>query len=529
MSRRFDILVVGGGIAGLSFALRAARFGSVAVLAKASPEDSSTQHAQGGIAAVLDPEDSFEAHVQDTLKAGAGLCHREVVELCVREAPARVRELENLGISFSRGPEGELDLTREGGHSARRVVHAQDLTGREVARGLWDACKNEPNLHFFPQHTAVDLILSARAGQPGPNRVLGAWVLDNETERISSFMAKVTVLATGGAGKVYLYTSNPDVATGDGLAMAWRAGAVIANMEFYQFHPTCLYHPQAKSFLISEALRGEGGILRTRDGRPFMERSHPMKSLAPRDVVARAIDDEMKRSGDPCVYLDMTHLPASFLKSRFPNIFSTCLRFGIDMSTEWIPVVPAAHYQCGGVLVDSYGRTSIPNLLAIGEVSCTGLHGANRLASNSLLEGLVFGARAAEAAEKLLQETDPPAEVPPLDEGAFAESDEAVVVSHNWDEIRRLMWNYVGIVRTTKRLQRAKARLDLLREEIRQYYWQYKLTRDFVELRNIADVAHMIVRSALERKESRGLHYTLDHPKRDDANFLRDTVISRSG
>lgn len=529
MSPRFDILVMGGGIAGLSFALRAARFGQVAVLTKLSPEDSSTQHAQGGIAAVLDPEDSFEAHVADTLEAGAGLCHRDVVELCVREAPERVRELEALGVSFTRGPEGELDLTREGGHSARRVVHAEDLTGREVARGLWEACQREPNVHFFPQHTAVDLILSARAGHPGPNRVLGAWVLDNRTERIESFMAKVTVLATGGAGKVYLYTSNPDVATGDGLAMAWRAGAVIANMEFYQFHPTCLFHPHAKSFLISEALRGEGGILRTQDGRAFMERYHPMESLAPRDVVARAIDEEMKRTGDACVYLDMTHLPAAFLQRRFPNIDATCKRFGIDMSTQWIPVVPAAHYQCGGVLVDSWGRTSIPNLLAIGEVSCTGLHGANRLASNSLLEGLVFGARAAKAAEELLGSTPDPVEVAPPDEGAFAQPDEAVVVSHNWDEIRRLMWNYVGIVRTTKRLQRAKARLDLLREEIRQYYWQYKLTRDFVELRNIADVAHMIVRCALERKESRGLHYTLDHPERDDANFLRDTVISRNG
>ena len=529
MSRRFDVLVVGGGIAGLSFALRAAKFAQVAVLTKLGPEVSSTQFAQGGIAAVLDPADSFEAHVEDTLEAGAGLCHREVVELCVREAPERVRELLQLGISFTRNPEGELALTREGGHSARRVVHADDVTGREVARGLWAACQKEPNIHFFPQHTAVDLILSARAGVPGPNRVLGAWVLENETERIHSFMAKVTVLATGGSGKVYLYTSNPDVATGDGLAMAWRAGAVIANMEFYQFHPTCLYHPHAKSFLISEALRGEGGILRTRDGRAFMDDYHPMKSLAPRDIVARAIDEEMKRTGDPCVYLDMTHLPASFLERRFPNIHATCLRFGIDMTREWIPVVPAAHYQCGGVLVDTWGRTSIPNLLAIGEVSCTGLHGANRLASNSLLEGLVFGARAAQAARDLLETTPAPVDVPPPDEGAFAQPDEAVVVSHNWDEIRRLMWNYVGIVRTTKRLLRAKARLDLLREEIRQYYWQYKLTRDFVELRNIADVAHMIVRCALERKESRGLHYTLDYPYRDDVNFRRDTVISRNG
>jgi L-aspartate oxidase len=529
MLQRFDTLIIGGGIAGLSAALRAAAHGSVAVLTKLSPAESSTQHAQGGIAAVLDPADSFEAHIEDTLAAGAGLCHREVVEFCVREAPARIQELEALGVEFSRGPGGELDLTREGGHRARRVVHFEDLTGREVARGLWAACEREPNIHLFDQHTAVDLILSARAGRPGPNRALGAWVLDNQSNRIISFLAKVTVLATGGAGKVYLYTSNPDVSTGDGLAMAWRAGAVVANMEFYQFHPTCLFHPAAKSFLISEALRGEGGTLRSRDGTPFADRHHPMGSLAPRDVVARAIDEEMKRSGDDCVFLDMTHLPERFLRERFPNIDAVCKGFGIDMAREWIPVVPAAHYQCGGVLVDDHGRTSIPHLLAIGEVSCTGLHGANRLASNSLLEGLVYGARAAEAVAELLQGTAPPEPVAAPDEGAFTEPDEAVVVSHNWDEIRRLMWNYVGIVRTTKRLQRAKSRLDLLREEIRQYYWQYRLTRDFVELRNIADVAHIIVRSALERKESRGLHFMLDYPERDDAAFGKDTVISRNG
>lgn len=529
MPERFDSLVIGGGVAGLTYALQAAKWGSVAVLTKRNRDDGNTKWAQGGIAAVFDPADSFEAHIQDTLEAGAGLCHRGAVELCVREAPQRIRELIELGVNFAHRQPGELDLTREGGHSARRVVHAKDLTGWELERGLLAACEAEPNIHFFDHHTAIDLILSARAGQPGPSRALGAWVLEEATGRFKTFLAKVTVLATGGAGKVYLYTSNPDVATGDGLAMAWRAGAVVANMEFYQFHPTCLFHQEAKSFLISEALRGEGAILKRQDGAPFMDAYHPMGSLAPRDVVARAIDSEMKRTGDECVLLDITHQPRSFLADRFPTIYETCQRFGIDIAAEPIPVVPAAHYQCGGVLVDLDGRTSIPNLLAIGEVASTGLHGANRLASNSLLEGLVFGARSAERARALAEDAAPPPRVGDWDESAVAEPDEAVVVTHNWDEIRRLMWNYVGIVRTTKRLHRAKARLDLLREEIRLYYWQYKLNRDFIELRNIADVAHMIVRSALERKESRGLHFVSDYPARDDEVFLKDTVIARSG
>jgi len=528
MAERFDSLVIGGGVAGLTYALKAAKWGTVAVLTKRNRDDSNTKWAQGGIAAVIDPEDTFEAHVEDTLRAGAGLCHRDAVELCVREAPGRIQELIDLGINFSHKLHGELDLTREGGHSARRVVHAKDLTGRELERGLLSACEAEPNITFFDHHTAIDLILSARAGQPGPNRALGAWVLEEKTGHARTFLAKVTVLATGGAGKVYLYTTNPDVATGDGLAMAWRAGAVVANMEFYQFHPTCLFHPQAKSFLISEALRGEGAILRRRDGASFMDDYHPMASLAPRDVVARAIDAEMKRTGDECVYLDITHLPRPFLLDRFPHIYATCKEFGIDMASEGIPVVPAAHYQCGGVLVDLDGRTSVSNLLAVGEVSSTGLHGANRLASNSLLEGLVFGAKAADTGRVLALEAKEPPAVSDWDEGSAAHSDEAVVVSHNWDEIRRLMWNYVGIVRTTKRLQRAKARLDMLREEIRLYYWENKLTRDFIELRNIADVAHMVVRCALERRESRGLHFTTDYPERDD-DFLRDTVISRNG
>lgn len=529
MAERFDFLVIGSGAAGLTFALRAARHGTVAILTKRARDESNTKWAQGGIAAVLDPADSFEAHFRDTIEAGVGLNHRDTVELCVREAPDRIRELIALGAAFTEKAAGELDLTREGGHSARRVVHAQDLTGREVERALIAACEEQPNIQFFDHHTAIDIILSARAGQPGPNRALGAWVLENRTGEAKTFLAKVTVLASGGAGKVYLYTSNPDVATGDGLAMAWRAGAVLANMEFYQFHPTCLFHPEAKSFLISEALRGEGGILRRRDGTAFMDDYHRMGSLAPRDVVARAIDAEMKRTGDECAFLDMTHLPRAFLVERFPNIYATCKEFGVDMSVQPIPVVPAAHYLCGGVLADLDARTSIPNLLAIGEVACTGLHGANRLASNSLLEGLVFGARGADTAVQLAREAREPPQVDDWNAGSAVEPEEAVVVSHNWDEIRRLMWNYVGIVRTVKRLHRARARLDMLREEIRQYYWQYKLTTDFIELRNIADVAHMIVRCSLERKESRGLHYILDYPERNDAAYLRDTVISRAG
>ncbi len=529
MSERFDHLVIGSGIAGLTFAREAAKHGTVCVVTKRAREESNTRWAQGGIAAVLDPKDSFDAHVQDTLTAGAGLCKLDAVEACVREAPDRIRELVELGVEFSRTPDGGLDLTREGGHTARRVVHARDLTGREVERALVAACEASPNIRFLEHHTAIDLILSARAGEPGPNRVRGAFVLDNRTGDVAALQAKVTTLATGGAGKVYLYTSNPDVATGDGVAMAWRAGAVIANLEFYQFHPTCLFHPQAKSFLISEALRGEGGILRRRDGTPFMEKHHPMGSLAPRDIVARAIDAELKRTGDECVFLDMTHLPKAFLVERFPFIHATCKEFGVDMTTQGIPVVPAAHYQCGGVMVDLEGRTSLQNLLAIGEVANTGLHGANRLASNSLLEGLVFGHRAAATAVALAAETRDGPPPPAWEIGGAIAPDEAVVVTHNWDEIRRLMWNYVGIVRTTKRLSRAKARLELLREEIKAYYWQYRLTPDFVELRNIADVAQVVVQSALQRHESRGLHYTLDYPGRDDAHFRRDTVVARSG
>jgi L-aspartate oxidase len=526
MSFRFDFLVLGGGVAGLSFALKAAPHGSVAVLTKRSRSEGNTQYAQGGIASVLDLDDSFESHIEDTLTAGAGLCHRDAVEVTVREGPDRVRELVALGADFARRRGGEFDLGREGGHSKRRVVHAGDITGREVERALLRACDDTRNITFFPDTAAIDLIRDRHAPN-GKGRVQGVYAL-TPTGKIETFLGKVTVLATGGTGKVYLYTTNPDVATGDGVAMAFRAGARVANMEFCQFHPTCLYHPEAKSFLISEALRGEGGRLRLRSGESFMERYHPLGALAPRDVVTLAIDDVLKRTGDESVFLDLTHLGRAFLMERFPNIFAACKGFGIDMAVQPIPVVPAAHYHCGGVVTDLDGRSSLLGLYAIGEASSTGLHGANRLASNSLLEGLVFGARAAKTCvEEIGTISGLPEGIPDWDPGGAGDSDESVVVSHNWDEIRRLMWNYVGIVRSGKRLMRARRRLDLLREEIRDYYWRFKVTRDVIELRNIADVAHLIVECATRRKESRGLHFTLDYPERDDHNWLRDTVLSR--
>jgi L-aspartate oxidase len=521
-----DFLVLGGGVAGLSFALEAAGHGSVLVLTKRQRSEGSTQYAQGGVASVLGPDDNFELHVEDTLVAGAGLNHRDAVEVTVREGPERIRWLLSLGVELDREGPNALHLTREGGHSRRRVAHAKDTTGREIERALLDACAAK-GIRIEEDQIAIDLVTSGKAGLGGPNRVLGAYVLDRASGRITTVSAAATVLATGGAGKVYLYTSNPDVATGDGVAMAYRAGATIANMEFFQFHPTCLFHPQAKSFLISEALRGEGGILRNGAGEAFMSRYDARKELAPRDVVARSIDAEMKRRGDDCSFLDMTHLPKSFLVAHFPNIYATCKEFGIDMAAQPIPVVPAAHYQCGGVVTDLMGRTTVQRLYAIGEVSCTGLHGANRLASNSLLEGLVFGRRAAlHAIDTLAEASGPPPSIPDWNPGDALAPEEGVVVAHNWDEVRRLMWNYVGIVRTMKRLERARTRLALLRGEIRDYYWQYQVTPDLVELRNLADVAMLMVECARQRKESRGLHYVLDYPKADD-KWLRDTVLTR--
>jgi len=529
---RYDFLVLGSGIAGLMFALKVASRGRVAIVTKKDRAESNTNYAQGGIAAVTSREDSFELHFRDTLNAGAGLCKPEVVRTVIEEGPARIAELMQLGVRFTEreapGEDGgkELDLGREGGHSKRRILHAQDMTGREIERALLRAVAAQPNINLFENHFAIDLITTRKLGRPGPNRCVGAYVLDNLTGRVKTFAAPVTVLATGGCGKVYLYTTNPDIATGDGVAMAYRAGVPIANMEFIQFHPPCLYHPKAKSFLISEAVRGEGGVLKTVDGVEFMKDVHPMGSLAPRDIVARAIDSVMKRPGADHVLLDITHKPAPFIIRRFPTIYETCLRYGIDITKEPIPVVPAAHYQCRGVVATVDGVTELPGLYAIGEVACTGLHGANRLASNSLLEAVVCAHRAARHA---LQNQLPPVdfEIPPWQTGDATNPDELVVVSPNWDEIRRCMWDYVGIVRTTKRLLRAQKRLANLQQEIQEYYWNFIVTPDLLELRNLATVAEIIVQSALQRPESRGLHYTLDHPQPDPAWEGRDTIVRR--
>jgi L-aspartate oxidase len=518
-----DFLVIGTGVAGLLFALEGARMGRVALITKRGALESATFHAQGGIASVLDQADTFEDHVRDTLEAGAGLCIESVVETVVRDAPARIRELQRIGVQFSqRGAGTELDLGKEGGHSARRIVHAGDLTGREIARALVEAARQDDNIHFLPDHMAIDLVMGDKIG--GPDACLGAFVLDTVTGEVKTFQSTVTVLATGGAGKVYLYTSNPDIATGDGIAMAYRAGASIANMEFYQFHPTCLWDRRAKNFLISEALRGEGGILRRIDGTPFMSVYDPRGELAPRDIVSRAIDSELKRTGDEHVTLDMTNREATFLKHRFPNIYQECLRYGIDMAMTPIPVVPAAHYCCGGVMTDSYGRTSIPGLFAIGECAHTGLHGANRLASNSLLEGLVLARRAASVAGLVRHEGVPRA--PAWHVGRATPSRESVVVTQDWNELRRLLWNYVGIVRSDTLLVRARRRLDLLLEEIQEYYWNYTVTRDLLELRNIAVTADLIVSSAMFRRESRGLHYSADHPEPAEV-WRGHTVITK--
>ncbi|GAB4300551.1 MAG: L-aspartate oxidase [Thiohalomonadaceae bacterium] len=525
--QHYDVLVIGSGAAGLTVALNLPASLRVAVLAKAISAEGSTFYAQGGVAAVLDAHDSVDSHIADTLAAGAGLCHADAVRFTVEHSKEAIQWLIEQGVAFTgeAGDEQHHDyhLTREGGHSHRRVIHAADATGRAIETSLLDQAHARGNITLHDNHIAVDLITSAKLGRGG-NRVLGAYVLDRKRGKVEVLRARSVVLATGGASKVYLYTSNPDISTGDGIAMAWRAGCRVTNMEFNQFHPTCLYHPKAKSFLITEAIRGEGGKLLLPDGSRFMERFDPRGELAPRDIVARAIDHEIKRLGVECLYLDISHRPAAFIQSHFPTVYSRCLEFGIDITREPIPVVPAAHYTCGGVMVDLHGRTDINGLYAAGEVTFTGLHGANRLASNSLLECLVFGRAVALDITARLPELAPVDELPAWDESRVTDSDEEVVVSHNWDELRRFMWDYVGIVRTDKRLQRAKRRVDLLSSEIHDYYGNFRVTNDLLELRNLVQVADLIIRSAMARKESRGLHYTLDYPHLA-AGEPQDTIL----
>jgi L-aspartate oxidase len=525
----YDVLIIGSGAAGLSLALRLAKHAKVAVLSKTALTESNTLYAQGGISAVLDAGDSVESHIQDTLTAGAGLCQSNIVRLVVSHGKECIEWLLDRGVPFteveSENGLHHLHLTREGGHTHRRVVHAADATGLAIETSLEQHTRAHPNIDLFEYHNAVDLITAKKLGQT-EQRVLGAYALDSRQNRVKTFAARMVVLATGGSSKAYLYTSNPDIATGDGIAMAWRAGARVANMEFIQFHPTCLYHPEARSFLVSEAVRGEGGKLLLPDGTSFMQRFDSRLELAPRDIVARAIDHEMKRLGIDCVYLDISHRTPEFIKSHFPTIYARCLDFNIDITRQPIPVVPAAHYTCGGILVDALARTNISGLYAIGETACTGLHGANRMASNSLLECLVFAKQASEDILNSLPNTPAPSPLPEWDESQVTDSDEEVVVSHNWDEIRRFMWDYVGIVRTNKRLERALRRVELLKQEIADYYGNFRITSDLLELRNLVIVAELIIRSALLRKESRGLHFTLDYPHMDDSKPPEDTVLA---
>jgi L-aspartate oxidase len=530
METQFDVLIIGSGLAGLTMALQVADQKRVCIVSKREVSDSASSWAQGGIAAVLDKEkdsneDSIEEHIQDTLIAGAGLCDAAVTRMVTEKAHESVEWLISQGVEFTREADNSgYHLTREGGHSQRRIVHVADATGYAVQKTLAQKIREHSNITILENHIAVDLLTSEKlvpkkvnestAENPDlNNHCLGAYVLDNNAGKVITIAAQNTVLATGGAGKVYLYTTNPDVSTGDGIAMAWRAGCRVANMEFIQFHPTCLFHPHAKSFLISEAVRGEGGLLKLPDGKRFMPEHDARAELAPRDVVARAIDFEMKKRGLDCVYLDITHKPLAFIKEHFPNIYARCLELGIDISKQPIPVVPAAHYSCGGVMVDAQGKTDIANLYAIGETACTGLHGANRLASNSLLECLVFGQAAAKDILKAPTQTF--GKLPQWDESRVTDADEEVLITHTWDELRRFMWNYVGIVRTDKRLSRALHRIDMLRDEVQEFYSNFKISNDLIELRNLLQVAELIVESAISRKESRGLHYSKDHPNMD--------------
>jgi L-aspartate oxidase len=525
MSQSFnhDVLVIGSGAAGLTLALSLARHARVAVLSKNALNQGSTWFAQGGIAAVLDNQDSIDAHVADTLVAGAGLCHEDAVRFTVKNSKAAIDWLIEQGVSFTRD-NGTQDyhLTKEGGHSHRRIIHSADATGRAVHSTLIEQTLQQPNIEVFEDHIAVNLITQADADSR-KLRCTGAYVLDNKTDQVHVFQAKVVVLATGGASKVYLYTTNLDGASGDGIAMAWRAGCRVANMEFNQFHPTCLYHASTKNFLISEALRGEGAVLRLPSGERFMDRFDERAELAPRDIVARAIDHEMKRLGADCLYLDISHKTPEFIQEHFPTVYSRCLELGIDITKEPIPVVPAAHYTCGGVVVDTNGQTDLKNLYAIGETSFTGLHGANRLASNSLLECVVYAQSAGQKILADLPHITTPDSSRQWDTSRVTDSDEDVVISHNWDELRRFMWDYVGIVRTGKRLARASHRIKLLKREIAEYYSNYKVSSDLIELRNLATVAELIIRSALDRKESRGLHFSLDYPNK--SSVARDTIL----
>jgi len=532
-SHHYDVLIIGGGAAGLSLALQLADHASIAIISKGADKDGSTYYAQGGISSVLTDEDSFESHIEDTLQAGAGLCNPDTVKFAIEQGPDNIRWLQSLGVPFSsetlKTGHRELHLTREGGHSHRRVIHAADATGKALSDTLLNHAKHQHAIDFFDNHIVIDLVTSSKQGLTGShneNRCMGAYILNNQSGRIETFHAKFVVLATGGASKVYLYTSNPDGSTGDGIAMAWRAGCRVSNMEFNQFHPTCLYHPDAKSFLITEAVRGEGGKLLLPDGKRFMQRFDERAELAPRDIVARAIDHEMKRLGASCVYLDISHRSAAFIASHFPTIYTRCLEFGFDITKQPIPVVPAAHYTCGGVMTDLHGKTDINNLYAVGETAHTGLHGANRMASNSLLECLVFARSASENIIRQLKNRHLEQDIHPWDESRVTDSDEEVVVSHNWDELRRFMWDYVGIVRTNKRLERAMRRINLLQHEINEYYSNFHITSDLIELRNLALVAELIVRCAMERKESRGLHFSLDYPPAKNTGIAKNTVLT---
>ena len=525
----YDILIIGSGAAGLSLALKLADQSNVAILSKDALIEGATLYAQGGVSAALDKHDSIESHVQDTLITGVGLCNPEIVRFVVERAQESIDWLVNMGVDFTRSNESSkttspFHLHKEGGHSHRRVIHVADATGKAIETTLESRVRKHKNIELFEHHVAVDLITTHKLSK-NRRRCTGAYVLDSREKKVKVFRARNVVLATGGAGKVYLYTSNPDSCTGDGIAMASRIGCRIANMEFIQFHPTCLYHPMAKSFLISEALRGEGAKLLLKNGNEFMHRYDKRQELAPRDIVAKAIDHEMKRLGHDCVYLDISNKSAEFIEQHFPNIYKHCLNLGINISTEPIPVVPAAHYTCGGVLINKNGQTDIPGLYAIGEVSYSGLHGANRMASNSLLECFVFAHSTYKHIQQNLSESDMPEKIPEWDESRVTNSDEEVVVSHNWDEIRRFMWDYVGIVRTTKRLHRAHHRIKLLQSEITEYYGNFRITKDLIELRNLALVAELIIKSALRRKESRGLHYTTDFPVTNNIDTPKDTII----